>query len=201
MFNPDMLTFDEPTHVYRYAGALIPSVTTVIKGGGSGVDYSSIPRHILERAAEIGTEVHKVAEDHVRLGSPLKSEDTSAEEYVVGLRQFFDSGVVDVIEAEQKLACPKYWFAGTVDIVGMVNGKLSVLDYKTTSKLHTDTVELQVRGGYAHMVEQYYGEDVEGYYAVWLKKKGKTRFELVPLNDNDNARYEFLQMVMDYNGS
>jgi hypothetical protein len=192
-----MLTFDEPTHTYYHDGKKIPSVTTILSAQGAGVDYGSIPPDVLQKAAERGTEVHRVAEHYYLHGSPIETTLKSAQAYMDGLRNFVASDVFRCLATERRLACPKYWFAGTVDLIGWVNGQFSVVDIKTTSKLHTETVEYQL-ALYQYLVEQDMGEPVVGRYALHLDKSA-SGYKLVDVNMDPAARAKALRMVYEYN--
>ena len=199
-FNPEYLEFDEESHTYWYQGEVIPSVTTIIKAADAGADYSGIPDYILKRAAEIGTDVHKRIELHYLEGSDPVSDDEKANEYLVGFEQFLADDVFECWETERKLACPKYWFSGTVDLVGWVNGELAVIDVKTTSKLHHETVEYQL-SAYQYLAELFYEEPIPKRYALHLKKKGSRRYALEPMMSNPGARHQFLKWAVDYNAN
>ncbi|WP_460909890.1 PD-(D/E)XK nuclease family protein, partial [Staphylococcus aureus] len=54
---------------------------------------------------------------------------------------------IKVIKAEQKLCSPKMKLAGTADLVCELNGKLTILDWKTGSGIYPEAV-LQM-GAYA----------------------------------------------------
>lgn len=49
------LTFDEPSHVYRWNGKVVPSVTQVL---GALYSFADVPIDVLEAARERGTDVH-----------------------------------------------------------------------------------------------------------------------------------------------
>lgn len=198
-----MLTFDEGTHTYRWMFEIVPSVTQIISGGGGGVDYSGIPRHILERAAEIGTEVHKSVEvfhDALLQGdkASLETHDASAAEYLLGYAQFLEDTGFRALHTEKKLYSHK-GYAGTVDLIGEIYDRRCIADIKTTSKLHTDTTELQL-AAYKYLAEENGLGPIDDKYIIWLKKSGSNRYELVPMND-ELAIHRFLSMVEEYHGN
>jgi hypothetical protein len=193
-----MLKFDEASHVYKYEGKVIPSVTTVLKHQGAGVDYSAIPAEVLKKAADRGTEVHRIIENYYKDGDPMKSPDKDVNKFLKGARNFAESGVFQCLHSEEKLFCDIFWFAGTVDLIGLVDGELSVVDAKTTSRLHRETVEYQL-ALYEYLAERFVGERVLGRYALHLTPNTKDGYSLVRLNDNPRARVDGLKMVMEYN--
>lgn len=52
---PD-LTFDEPTHIYRYQGVVVPNVTRILDD--LLCDFSMVSSAVLESARELGSAVH-----------------------------------------------------------------------------------------------------------------------------------------------
>jgi len=56
-----MLTFDEPSHVYRWRGEVVPSVTQILS---PLVNYAMVPPEALERARLLGQAVHRMTELH-----------------------------------------------------------------------------------------------------------------------------------------
>lgn len=189
-----MLTFDEGSHVYKWEGDVVPSVTQIINGGGGGVDYSNIPAFILNRAAEIGTEVHKSVELFHAEGRALETYDAVAAEYLVGYAQFLqDTGFV-ADYTEQQLYSKRYGYAGTIDLIGRIGDATCVADIKTTSELHRETTELQLAAYKQLVVENGLGP-VDKKYIIWLKKKGKVRYELVEMKD-PMAIYRFLHCIL-----
>lgn len=127
-----MLTFDEPSHTYRYAGAVVPSVTQIIAPLS---DYSMIAPDVLKRAQALGTAVHRMTELHDR---DDLDEDSLGEEfhgYLAAWKKFRadTSFVPQTIESR---SCDKLrGFAGTSDRTGIVRNKigksrLAVIDIK-----------------------------------------------------------------------
>jgi hypothetical protein len=65
-------------------------------------------------------------------------------------------------------------------LIGEVNGKLSVLDIKTTYYLHVEAVSLQL-AAYDNLVSSNLDVIVENSYAIHLSGKGTPK--LVPMDD------------------
>lgn len=176
----DRLHFHENSHTYYVDGEAFPSVTQVIREASEEEsEYDAIPDHILKRAAEVGNKVHKAVEEYHTHGKALLADDDRANSYLQGYSQFLSSGMFDWGSSEHRMFCDCHRYAGTVDLVGYVNGKPSVLDVKTTSKLDEDYVGLQT-AGYAHLWNQNRKPTVGDRFVVWLKQGD---YELVHLDD------------------
>jgi hypothetical protein len=173
------LHFVESTHEYFYRGKRLPSVTEIVRTAGVAADYSNVPRNILQRAAQIGKRVHRAIELYHSEGSLLTSDDLSAANYLDGYTEFIRSGVFQYSLGELSLCCECHLYAGTVDLVGFINGRNAVIDVKTTNKLHVDAVELQL-AAYSHLVEVHCGFKSDRF-VLKLEKRGEPR--LIPMED------------------
>jgi hypothetical protein len=169
------LYFDQQKHEYFVDQTRLPSVSEIISSTKEKTDYSMVPEHVLKRAAEIGHEVHRVVELHIKDGGPLKTEHSGAAKYMPAVRAFFRCGVLEPVHSEMKLYHPEYMYAGTVDVVGLVNGKPAIVDFKTTNVLNKGSVALQL-AAYAELVGFYDRAEnpdrVFGRYAVHLDRAG-----------------------------
>ena len=200
---PFELSFEKTSHVYRIFDKVCPSVTTVMKAGGSYSSYDGIPAFILERAAEIGNEVHYQVEKWAKgANSALSSEDRSAQAYLYGFRKFVKLGVFEPLHSEIQLYDPDLWYAGTIDLVGVMNNRLCIIDVKTTNKLNEIAIGLQT-AGYENLIGSW-GADLIGFYggfvdrfALHLKKNGT--FAIHRAEDPTDWAF-FKQLVEMYNG-
>lgn len=176
----DELEFDEESHTYFIRGDAWPSVTQIIRDASDEESaYDSIPDHILKRAAEVGNKVHDAVEKYHAEGSALLTDDDRANSYLQGYSQFLMSDMFEWRSSEHRMFCDCHRYAGTVDLVGLVNAKPSILDVKTTSKLDEDYVGLQTVG-YKHLWNANREFQVTDRWAVWLKQGD---YELVHLDD------------------
>lgn len=126
------LDFDEPSHVYRLDGRVIPSVTQIL---APLVDYSMVKPEVLERARQLGQAVHRATELY---DNDDLDEDTLSDEvypYLIGWQKFRrECGFVPLLR-EARFAHPSLGFAGTLDTVGPVKGELAVIDLKKMATL------------------------------------------------------------------
>jgi hypothetical protein len=171
------IEFLEDTHQYLYDGVLIPSVSAIIRDDR----YSGIPIQVLERAAYKGTQVHKATE-MIDKKKKVHIED----EYTPYVLQY----------ALWKLEHLKEWtdvetivytqdYAGTVDRIQRKGDEILICDIKTTSKLHEDSIALQL-AAYIIAHADMEGNDLSQYTGavLWLNKD----------------RYKFKKIEPDYDG-
>jgi hypothetical protein len=119
------LTFNEQAHEYRLDGAVVPSVTQVLCPGG-------VPPWA-QHGAERGTAVHDAA--HYLLENDLdeSSVDPVVKPYLAAFRQWVEDVSPEILASEVAVFSPRYWYAGRLDLVARVFGRLLVIDIKTGS--------------------------------------------------------------------
>jgi len=152
-------------------GKLFPSVTTVL---------SSIPNKYLDswkervgdesvkiasRAAKRGTYIHEQCE-HLLKGTRAPENPYSKMLHWDMWKTFEPvvKKIGDVYAIEAPLYSNKWAVAGTVDCVGMWEGKLSIIDFKTSSrrKSHTDIDNYFIQTScYAEMWKEITGNAIE----------------------------------------
>lgn len=149
-------------------GTKVPSVTTILSrfkesGGLMKWAYSTGREHgrlealgqdaptglydVSGKAADIGTAAHAMVEAHIRGGNPqaclsllsLSPEDAAKADNAY--RTYLDWAAMsklEVIEQEIPLVSEQYRFAGTPDAIGLVNGQLCLVDWKTSNAVYGD---------------------------------------------------------------
>lgn len=129
-----MLEFNAENHTYTDGGILIPSVTTVMD---LIHNYCGIPEKILERASERGTAVHLATElyDEGRLDMGSLSDEILG--YVMGWMKFKSDTGFQPEMIEYRVYSKKHRYAGTLDRTGLINGKLAIIDVKTTAQFYS----------------------------------------------------------------
>ena len=118
-----------------------------------------------EKAKNIGSEVHDIIEKYLVKMKPTYSanhgfvgytREGEEVEFMLELesaacfnafRNWHNSNRVEVLELEKALYNLEYGFAGRCDFIGMVNGKKTILDWKTSKAVY-DEYRYQV-GAYA----------------------------------------------------
>jgi genome maintenance exonuclease 1 len=92
---------------------------------------------ISTKAANRGTKVHKICEDYINneiSEMKMKMLMPDLKELFFKIKPIIDEKLDDVYSQEQALYSHKLKIAGRVDLIGMWNGKLSVIDFKTSTK-------------------------------------------------------------------
>lgn len=128
-----MLTFDDATHTYRYAGRVVPSVTQVLQPVN---DLSMVPADVLASASAFGTAVHRACEldDKGTLNEGALSE--ALVPYLDGWRLFRAEHVTKWAGIEKQMFHTGMGYAGTADRLGHVDGDPAVLDIKGSVQLY-----------------------------------------------------------------
>ena len=140
---PTIKRFNENgKRLYRTpSGKAYPSVTTITSQVKKEAIKEWRERVGKEKAAEItakasrqGTRVHHLCEDY------LSNKELSSKEFDLEMWQSIKPQLdcIDNIHGlESKLYSDHLEVAGTVDCVGEYNGKLSIIDFKTSSRVKT----------------------------------------------------------------
>ena len=126
-----MLEFDEPTHVYRWNGAIVPSVTQIIRAA-LGNPFEFVSEAVLDHKRKIGVAAHKAVE----LDSQGVLDDETVHPlvmpYLVAWRQFREQWPCEILDSEAKMYSGTYGFAGTPDLFAKLHdGSYCVIDLKT----------------------------------------------------------------------
>ena len=164
-----MLTFDEVNHKYFDGDVELPSVTTItrfchydsVNGNGQNPFYR-----------ERGTKIHELCADYDFTGELLCG--TGVDGYLKAYADFKrDYRIKDWIFVEQMLGSADLGFAGTVDRIGYIDGRLSILDIKSSSNVNLVGLTAQLTGYMA-----LYGARAD-LYGLQVKKDGSYR--LIPV--------------------
>lgn len=127
------LTFEEPTHVYHLDGVRVPSVTGILRQSGV-VDFSKVPAYILAAAQARGTRVHAAVhywnENDLDVGQ-FVAEFPDDAGYLLSWMRLVESGRLQPVLCEHRVAAPTYGYAGTIDWLGLFDGHAAILDFAT----------------------------------------------------------------------
>ena len=166
---------------YRRNGKYYPSVTYVLGYYPKGKFFENWLKqvgfasdYIVKKAAEEGTQVHELCEAYLN-GEELKFlDDKGRPQYNPDVWQMFLRFVEfwelikpTLIETEVHLFSDVLKVAGTCDLIVEIDGKLWLLDLKTSNQLQT-TYELQT-AVYGQCYEECFGRKIDHYGILWLK--------------------------------
>lgn len=140
------LDYDEGAHSYKVDGVKVPSVTKIVDG--------CFPKNLTDWALSVGKEEYdKTIEEALQIGNDthawieeyIKADDDLVEilnikpapnRSVEAFLEWYAWSHAEFIESEQKIYCDKYKYAGTVDAVAKINGRVCVIDFKTSKKIY-----------------------------------------------------------------
>lgn len=173
-----LLFFDE-NHTYELDGVKLPSVSEIIRFI-SREEYGDINQFTLDIASNRGTSVHKACEQLFKFGEAEITEDIAG--YVKAFIDWKKKCGIDILQMEKALACEDY--AGTVDIIGVIEDEHVIVDLKTVSTVKKTLVKAQLNG-YKRLVEEKYGSNIKHLLCVQLMSNGKYREYPVALDDTE----------------
>ena len=183
------LFFDKATHTYYYKGEKVPCVSDIL-AMVDVVMLKGIPQRNLEIAAERGTRVHEATED-LEYGlldiddEKWLEENADIQPYLIAYSNFLKTYPSYSVAREESLYNENWGFAGTLDIVKSINGRLSIIDIKTSKTI----------SGLRSMYQ------LTAYLLLW---NGTHPNELIEIGDlyilqlKDNGEYRLIQVGGDY---
>ena len=120
-----------------------------------------------------GTKVHELCADYDFTDEfPI---GTGVDGYLKAYADFKrDYRIKDWLFVEHMMGCAPIGFAGTLDRVGYIDGKLSILDIKTASKVNVLALTAQLTGYYNLYADDLKNELPE-LYGLQLHKNGTYR--------------------------
>lgn len=178
---------------YQSEGMQLPSVTSIITWDD---DFFVTPNALSQYAAR-GTAIHKQIEIFITTKQWLEVKDIPEvyPEYIivmkgdlglkfddVDFRAFYAKHPFEVIKTEQTVFNLKDKYAGRTDIVGIFNGKKSIIDFKTGTSINQEKAFKQL-AAYSKCIE-----GVEQMVVVHLNNKTKQGFSQ-PIVSNEIEKY------------
>lgn len=148
---------------YYYGDEEVASVTTILKvlnkpnlvkwANVLGFRRQSVD-DVLEESSIVGTYVHTLLYAHLMKKDLIWCQQKHVTKsllvpYIKNFRLWKENNDIEPIFMEKKFSCDR--FGGTVDFYGLINGKKTILDFKT-SKSFQMTMFLQL-SAYKHMLE------------------------------------------------
>ncbi len=130
--------------------------------------YKSIPFHILEAKAAIGTKTHEVIKSYLKTGGVWDVDD-DVRGYFDSMLKFWGNGY-PIKEIENRLYCEEHFLTGEPDLLIEGPKGLTLIDWKTSVKENaTWTIQAS---GYAHLCKQN-GYEIRDIWFIKLDKLGK----------------------------
>jgi hypothetical protein len=188
-----MLNFDPIKHEYFWDGRKIPNVTTIIENVYDQLRYAN-PEDV-KRGQELGTAVHLACElyDNNDLKDLSESEGTAyLIPYLDNWKKFLKERKPQFLEIEKRVFSKMWMFAGTMDRLVTIDGKLTILDIKSGCK--SPLVQLQT-AGYQIGYEEETKKKIKNRMVVYLDEKN---YDAKDLNDVSD-KSAFLSALNTYN--
>ena len=100
-------------------------------------------RKNLGKAADIGKMTHHWIEEYIKARinketPPKRPVNTELNNAIDSFFEWAKKNKVQLIASEQKIYSKKYKYAGTLDLEAMVNGKRTIIDFKTSKAIYDD---------------------------------------------------------------
>jgi hypothetical protein len=130
---------------------------------------SKLHKERKEEAASIGDEVHKWIENYVQ-GNAVEMPKTK--EAQIGINAFLDwerDNKVKFLSSERVVYSKKHDYIGKMDIEAKVNGKLCLIDIKTSNNIY-NTYRLQT-AAYVKADEEESGKKYKGRWIIRVAKE------------------------------
>ena len=211
----DRVNFELRTHLYNFPkleridgeprlyvspeGAKLPSVTSVtgfttkegIQQWRNRIGEEAANR-ISKKASGRGTVVHNLTEkyilDHQDFVKAKQKAMPDAIDLFNKIKAVLNTSVTTIHALETSIWSNYLKVAGTVDCVGMYNGKLSVIDFKTASKPKEE-----------QWIEHYFMQ-TSAYACAWyeLTKEPINNLVVIVANDEDSKAQIFQKTTYDY---
>ena len=182
-FNPELkqINFLDRRVYKRGEGVYYPSVTTILqympknkffetwmKDVGHNADL------IMRKAGKEGTQVHEAAEALVKGEEVTWMDDYGRAKYsqvvwemILKFYEFWSTYKPELISTEDFVWSDEHKYAGTADLVVKLDGKIWLLDLKTSNSLHK-SYDLQL-ASYAVALKESKGIEIERTGIIWLK--------------------------------
>lgn len=111
-------------------------------------DLSKIPQDVLERKRDIGTAVHEAIEAHLYNEFYVVNDDMKG--YMNSFLGWINSTNMAISMLEKRYFDYALKITGKIDCVMEIEGKLTIVDFKTSRKANLKIWKLQ--GGFYHML-------------------------------------------------
>ena len=192
-------TIDKKRFYETPDGNLYPSITTVLSVRNKKGLFEwrkrvgdEVANYVAVKAANRGTAVHHMCEDYLNNDFDEEKHKKKFLAYCLFkqlAKETLDN--VDNIHAQEcGLYSDKYKVAGRVDCIAEYNGKLSIIDFKTSTKERSDewneNYYIQA-SAYAEMYEERTGKSIDQIVILVVTEDGvvqefvKTKHDYIPM--------------------
>lgn len=171
----DKVYLEEITHTWirKSDGKYLLGATGLMAKHGLSTDYSDIPKHVLDNAAERGTLVHTAIENDFRGGQLLDIIDVTSPHYpfVKNALEQFKKLELPILEMEYVVSDNEI-AATKIDLVMDAVCGLTLGDIKTSHQLYIEPLRWQLAIG-CYLFEQQTGLEVPFFRGVHIREKAE----------------------------
>jgi len=147
-------------------------------------------KDVSRNATDIGDLLHDWAEHHFNPDMEDQGEpkNENLKNAARGLLKWEKEHDIEVIGTERKVFSKKHWYAGTLDLNAIIDGKLTILDFKTSKRIYNNYF-MQV----AAYSQAYKEEKSEPHQSAILRvSKNNSEFEYATVKNTDKHLKGFL---------
>lgn len=171
------LEYIDESHTYLVDGLIVPSITQILKVKFNN-KYDNIPKATLQRAAELGTQMHEVIQNYEEQGT--ESDIKELRNYKFLKKQYkwecLANEVPVILWHDDEIIG-----AGRLDMVMELDGQKGLADLKRTSTLDKEYLGYQLNL-YRLAYQQSYGEDIGFLRGIHLREDVR-KFVKIPINE------------------
>ena len=137
-------------------------------------DARKRPDLLKDQAAELGTKAHSFI-DLIIHGQEPSEIPPEIEGPVKAFKDWWRSSGIELVLGDTKVASLQHGFGGSLDALGVRNGRYVILDWKTSGGIYSEYA-LQV-AAYGQAFSETYGVDCDEAVIVRFSKKLPVKFE------------------------
>ena len=175
--NGHTLEYDDDTHTYIVDGVIVPSVTQLL--GAKFNDYAGVSESVLQQASQKGTAMHKAIE--LLETESIVTEINELKNYNFLKKHYNWTNIANelpIIYEENG----KVLFAGRLDQIIEIDGKLGINDFKRVSAPNKEKICCQLNL-YKLGYEQSYHKKIEFLSFTQLRENTR-KFVKLPINED-----------------
>lgn len=199
-------TFPDGKRYYQLPdGTRLPSVTTVIgaKKKQAILEWrkrvgDEVANKISKQATSRGTNLHSICENYLN-NEPIGSVMPDAKQMFLSIRPLLNR-INNIHYQEQALWSTSIGMAGRVDCIGEFDGKLSVIDFKSSKKVKTkqdiDDYFAQCTA-YSMMYEELIGEPIDQLVIIMAVEDSEPLLFIEKTSDHINTLLEYIKFYKE----
>jgi CRISPR/Cas system-associated exonuclease Cas4 (RecB family) len=146
-------------------------------------------RRLKQEAADLGTEIHSWVSEWIKGKKPSMPENEKVVNGITAFLKFQKEHQIKWLETERIIYSKKHAYAGILDAIGEMEGKLTLVDFKSSNAIY-DEMRFQV-AGYQIAYEEEMKKDIEKRVIIRFGKEDG-QFEVFDLGKDGKDKQVFL---------